>query len=414
MQRADGAVARERQWSSAAALAWRDLLDEWRVSLCLVFALAAVLAPLLVLFGLKSGIVSTMTERLKADPVNRELVIRGHHVLPPTWFETLAASPRVGFVVPKTRFLSATITLETADGAALQDLDMLPTAVGDPLLPPGTAPPAGVNQILLSHTAATALRAHTGMALQGVIARRREDRAETVRIPLQVVGVLPETAVGRDAALVPLQLLIAAEDYRDGLISAELGAQAGAAVPPGARAFASARLYARGLEDVAPLAEQLRAQAIEVVTRAREIETVQAIDRVLTLVFVVLAGIAVGGFLVSLAASLWANVDRKRREIALLRLIGLRSGPVIGFPAVQALLVALAGTAISLLIYAVVSIAFNRAFATYLGREEFVCALQPRHAAIAAALTLVFALTASVVGGYRATRIDPAESLREP
>ena len=414
MPRADSAVARERQWSSAAALAWRDLLDEWRVSLCLVFALAAVLAPLLVLFGLKSGIVSTMTERLKADPVNRELVIRGHHVLPATWFETLAASPQVGFVLPKTRFLSATITLETADGAALQDLDMLPTAAGDPLLPPGIAPPAGVNQILLSHTAATALRAHAGMALQGVIARRRDDRPESVRLPLQVVGVLPETAVGRDAALVSLPLLIAAEDYRDGLASAELGAPDGASPPTGARAFASARLYARRLEDVAPLAAELRAQGIEVVTRAREIETVQAIDRVLTLVFVVLAGIAVGGFLVSLAASLWANVDRKRREIALLRLIGLRSGPVIGFPAVQALLVALAGTAISLLIYAAVAVAFNRAFATYLGREEFVCALQPRHAAYAAALTLVFALTASVVGGYRATRIDPAESLREP
>lgn len=70
-----------RQWQQACRLAFRDFLHEWRVSLCLIFALAAVLAPLLVLFGLKSGIIATMTERLRADPHNLEITLRGHQRL---------------------------------------------------------------------------------------------------------------------------------------------------------------------------------------------------------------------------------------------------------------------------------------------------------------------------------------------
>lgn len=404
---------RDRQWRTAGTLAVQDFLHEWPVSLCLIFALAAVLSPLLVLFGLKSGIVTTMRERLKADPLNRELVIRGHHTLTPAWFETMAARRDIGFLVAKTRRLAATITLETAAGQTLPDLDMLPTAAGDPLFPADVQPPAGRGQVVLSHTAATKLQAARGTAVEGLLTRRLDGEAQAVRVPLVVTGVLPETAFGGDVAFVSLPLLVAAEDYRDGMAVTDLGVTKGERLPAPARPFASARLYAAGLDDVAPLAEVLRAQGIEVVTRAREIETVQAIDRVLTVVFVVLAGIGVVGYLLSLAASLWANVDRKRRDIALLRLVGIRTGPLIAFPATQAALVAFGGVAMSAAAYAGVATVFNRIFAAQLGRDELVCRLEPADAAIAAGLTLLCAFLASAAGGFRAVRIDPAEHLRE-
>ncbi|MBE1043371.1 ABC transporter permease, partial [Escherichia coli] len=47
------------------SLAWADYRGEARLSLCAIFALAAVITPLLVLFGLKYGLVSTLTERLE-------------------------------------------------------------------------------------------------------------------------------------------------------------------------------------------------------------------------------------------------------------------------------------------------------------------------------------------------------------
>lgn len=402
-----------RQWIRACVLAWRDFVHEWRVSLCLVFALAAVLAPLLVLFGLKSGIVTTMTERLRADPRNLEITLRGHRHLDTTWFAAMRARPDVGFVLPRTRLLAATISLESGTGASLADVDMLPTATGDPLLPAGTPPAAGLRQVLLTATAAGRLNAQPGDRLSGRVFRRLDGAPQTLELPLTLVGIIPESGFGRDAAFVSVDLLVATEDYRDGAAVPALGVTDGTAAAP-RRAFASARIYARSLDDVAPLAAWLRDQGIEVVTRAKEIETVKAIDRVLSFVFVVLASIGIGGYLLSLAASLWANIDRKRREIALLRLVGLGTGPVVGFPVVQAILVALAGIAVSTVLYLAVAAAFNATFAGELGRDEFVCRLSLADGIAAGGLTVLFAVIAAMVGGYRAARIDPAESLRAP
>ena len=60
-----------------AGLAWQDYRREARLSACSVLALVAVIAPLLVLFGLKFGLVSSLTERLQRDPAVREIIALG-------------------------------------------------------------------------------------------------------------------------------------------------------------------------------------------------------------------------------------------------------------------------------------------------------------------------------------------------
>jgi len=407
-------ASRQRQWWRVAALSWSDFLFEWRVSLCLVLALAAILGPLLILFGLRSGIIHTLRERLRADPANRELIIVGHRSLSSDWFTEVGARSGVAFVVPRTRELSATMTLEMPERESLRDLDMIPSGLGDPVLASGQNPPQGLREVLLSHTASRRLAAAAGARVSGRVERRHDGRFEALDLPLRVAGVVPETAFSREAVFVSLELLTAVEDYRDGLAVASLGVEAGERRAPSERRFASARLYAREIDDVAPLADSLRAGGIEVISRAREIEAVRSIDRVLSLVFGVLAAIGVLGFVASLTVSLWANVDRKRREIALLRLLGVRRATVLGFPAFQAAFVAAAGIALSAATYGVVAEVFDVAFATHLAREEFVCRLEIRDGLLAAGSAFLLALTAAMVGGYSAMRIDPAESLREP
>ena len=105
--------------------------------MCLVLALAAVLTPLLILFGLKSGIVTTLTERLKRDPRNLEIKWSHNAPLDPDWIQKLRARPEVGFLVPNTRSLAATVDLLSDAGRTLSGLDMIPTASGDPLSHPG-------------------------------------------------------------------------------------------------------------------------------------------------------------------------------------------------------------------------------------------------------------------------------------
>lgn len=389
--------------TSTIRLAIADFIHDWRVSACLVLALAAVLAPLLVLFGLKSGIVTTMRDRLLADPRNLEVTIVGSYRLEPSWFAALRTQPETGFLIPRTRSLAASLDLIGNNGRSLAGAEMVPSAIGDPLLRQ-QMPPSGQDRILLSYSAARQLGVTVNATVTALVSRTVGGDRQVRRLPLTVAGIVPEAAFGRDAAFVSLELLVATEDYRDGRDT-----------PPAVneRPFSSARLFARNLDGVAALADRLRAEGLEVRTRADDIEMVKAVDRTLGFIFVVVAGLAVGGYLLSLAASLWANVDRKRRELALMRLVGFPPLAALTFPAVQAALIALIGAALSVALAYGVAHVVNVSLATNLNREEFVCLLRVTDLMVATGATLILALIASTLGGYRAARIDPAESLRD-
>ncbi len=403
---------KRRSAAQAARLALADFRFDARVSACLVLALAAVMTPLLVLFGLKSGMVATLQERLLADPANREIVVVGSQRLAPEWFESLGADSRVAFLAPRSRSLSATLDARGPEGAAYPGLEIVPSAAGDPLLPPGAKPPSG-NAVWLTATAAQRLGARPGDTVTAQVARTLNGESQAARFPLAVAGVIPEAAFGRAAAFVDVDLLLATEDFRDGYAAPGIGA-AGTprpASPP--RVFAGLRLYAADLDGVAPLADRLRSQGMEVRTRAAEIETVRAIDRVLSLIVLVIAAIGASGFLLSLGASLWANVERKRRDLALMRLIGFSPAAAALFPAVQALLVAALGSALSGVVYLGVAATFDLALGANLGANEFVTRMPPLHYATAVAATLAAALVAATFAGRRAATVDPAESLRD-
>ena len=56
------------QITNIVRLSFRDYSHEWRMSGCFILALSSVLAPMMILFGLKFGIVTTMDlVRLIAD-----------------------------------------------------------------------------------------------------------------------------------------------------------------------------------------------------------------------------------------------------------------------------------------------------------------------------------------------------------
>jgi putative ABC transport system permease protein len=402
-----------RQLRCVAGLAGRDLLHEWRVSLCLALAIAAVLAPLLVLFGLKSGIVDTLTARLKSDPRNLEIVWRLNGSLDHDWLDLLRSNPQVGFVVPSTRTLAATLDLAAADGKGLPDVDLIPTDTGDPLFGVADAVPQGMGELALTHEAAARLGVSAGMSVEGVAYRNLRQQRQVLRLPLRVSAVLAESRYSGWGAFVALPLLEALERYRDGYAVSELGVADGASQTPGSSRYARLRLYARSLEAVPGLAESLRGQGYDVSTRSKDIELVRNIDHALGFLFRLIAGVGIAGCVLSLGASLWANVERKRRELALLRLVGIRNALLAGFPAVQAACVAAAGIALSFAAYFAAAEAINRTFRANLGREEFVCRLLLRDGVAAALLTATLAVLAALIAMAAVLRIEPGESLRE-
>ena len=93
-----------------------DLRHDYRLSVVLLVSIASILAPLLLLFGLKTGVVSTMKQKLLDNPVNLEIVIYQNARLDSLWFDTLRAREDVAFVIPRTRTINATIRIELPKG----------------------------------------------------------------------------------------------------------------------------------------------------------------------------------------------------------------------------------------------------------------------------------------------------------
>ena len=96
-----------RRLALVAALAWRDLVHEARLFACTATGFAAVLAPLLVLFALKHGVIEGLRETLVQNPRARMVVNTANRGFDQQVLATLAARPDVAFVVPRTRTLNA-------------------------------------------------------------------------------------------------------------------------------------------------------------------------------------------------------------------------------------------------------------------------------------------------------------------
>ena len=90
-----------------ALLGLKDLRREPAIIACFAIALAAVLGPLLVLFGLKYGIVHTLLTDLRSNPHNLEIAFRGNNPIGASELERLQALPGAGFVVPASRTIAA-------------------------------------------------------------------------------------------------------------------------------------------------------------------------------------------------------------------------------------------------------------------------------------------------------------------
>ena len=402
------------------ALALADLWHDRRTTLVLVLTVASIIAPLLLLLGLKNGVIATLRADLLNDPRTLEVVVVGAHKLTRGWLEETAARPDCGFLVPRTRSINTVIDLLDGERRTFEAVDLVPTADGDPLLAragirgQSLPVPADGTEVLMTRALAERIGIAPGDPLTGVLRRfGRDGRPEHVEIPLALLGIIPRASVAREAIFSHLDLLIAAEDYRDGLRDDLTGEHLSEPIASDREIFAGARLYAGDLEGVATLAATMRGAGINVKTRAERIATVQGVDRVLSYIFAVIALIGIGGCALALGGALWVNVDRKRRDLALLRLFGFRYGTVVLVPLVQSAAIAALGFALACLAYLGGAGAFNRVLGANLAEQGYVCRLGLVNIMLAAAATLLIAVVAAVAAGWRASRIDPAESLRQ-
>lgn len=392
-------------------LASRDYTHEWQMSSCFVLALAAVLGPMLVLFGLKFGVVGGMLNQLIENPENREIrpVSSGRFDL--AWFERMRQQDDVAFLVPRTRSIAATIELDSEKSGRIVASELIPSGVGDPLLPADGALPDDITRIVLSQSAAEKLQVGAGDTIDGSLTRRFGGRKQRTHIELSVVGVAPAAAFARDGAFADVRLVEALEDYRDGRAVPEF--EWTGTRDSEARTYPGFRLYADSIYAVSDLKDDLLQQGIDVRTKAADIELVMRMDRNLSAIYWAIAVIGLIGFSLSLGASLWANVDRKRKELSVLRLVGFRTGDIVWFPVTQAFYTGVFGWVLAIGIYFAAAFAINGMLADQMAAGEQVCVLLPQHFAMALVLTVTAAVLAAALAGWRSARIEPSEGLRE-
>ncbi len=388
-------------------LAWHDYRREGRLSACAILALVAVLAPLLVLFGLKFGLISTLTERLERDPGIREVIPLGGGRFGNEAIAELRARQDVAFVIPRTRQIAA--TAELSSDSERVTVEMIPTAPGDPLLPQLDQPLA-LDAVVLSQRAAEKLGVVAGDQLQAAFGRQVSGRSEFQRTGLRVQAVLPLSAFARDALFADLRLLEAAEDYRDGLAVSAFGWPGQASTAVG-RIYPSFRLYATDLDSVEVLRRHFAGRNLEVATQAETIAQVRSLSRNLTLVFWIIACLALGGAFAAMTASALAAVERKRRALSVLRLLGFSSSALVAFVVLQALYTGLFSTLLAWALYAGAEFGLNQLFQHSPG--EYACRLLAGHYLLALLVTLLCSSLAAASGGWRAARIEASEGLRD-
>jgi putative ABC transport system permease protein len=605
-------VTRRQQLGVVPGLALLHLRYEWVLSLCLTIALAAVIAPLLVLLGLRHGTIETLRTELVEDPVFRELRPLQSREFSPEWFAAVRDWPDVGFLVPTILPLSSVVQARHPTSGAHETLDLVPTAAGDPLLlGNGGVVPTG-DEVVLTAEAARALGVGVGETLRLRVTRAQAGRAEIAESALRVVAVLDPRAGTLPRLYAPLDFVLDVEAYKEGYAAAQrswpgstpepylsfdgavlllpepltgiertgliintgfaridpidaqgvrerlgftppaalnayhlsapgatltptnlraiegnvrgrnaillpwaavtfdaapglrliglsvderqaqaLGIEAtpwggftGRANPPerlrsvllpasdpsppgvlvasgiqpvavtlepigrtrldaavvpsellgvlrtatqraisidaASGAFRMARggyrgfrLYAGRIDAVPALHARLRALGIETHAAVEAIGRIQVLDAGLRRLFWLIASLGIGGGTAVLIASLYAAVERRRRDLGMLRLLGLARRQVFFFPVVQGTVIAVAGLLGGFAGYASLALAINRTFADALDAGQRFCALPLQQVPAIVLITLALAVGASLVAAWRTTRIDPAEVIRD-
>ncbi len=401
-----------RSFTVSLSLAFKDLWHDKKITFCLVVSLASVIAPLLLLFGLKFGIIETMEQRFLQDPGKREIKIVGHYKLDSMWFEQLRSRADVSFVIPNTRALNTQVDLIKDAKNFLRKVEIIPTKFGDPLVSDGLAFPASINEIIVSHTLALKLALKMGDQLNMIIPRVFQGQSEPGKFLVKVIGILPESAFYRAGIFADFALLKAVDDFKDQFSVPEFGISHGKPRTD-RKIFASARVFAKSLPDVATLADFIRQSGVEVKTHAKDIENIQQTEKVLSFIVKVLAWVAILGGAVSLAGFLIANVDRKRQHLAMLRLMGFTGFSVALYPVIQSLLIATFGFLLALTAYLFGAQAFDQELGSFMQQSGFICRLSHQQLLTAYLFTHLIVFATAIIGGIRAIQIEPAETFRQ-
>lgn len=406
----------------ACHLAWQDLFSNKILALCIVSGLASTLLPMLLLAGLKAGLVDHMQQTLLHDPSALEISSARNYPYSEQQLEALRTDKRVTFLLPKTRTLAASVRLQATNTTSVfegTDAELLPSSPGDPLLGKRiemrlTKLHAQISSpdipVVMSAHLAEHMHLQPGDTFVMLIDRHAAGAAKMARIQLNVAAIADETVTSRFQLFVSLPVAQAAEEWRENTNLSSwqealtLGEQKAAdflkARTPKAT-WPGFRLYARSLSDVITLDRDLTHQGLSIASELPRVKTILNINQQTTHLFHLMAYIGAIGFAVTLGTAIAAETERKKFHLASLTFLGLNNARII--PVVQTILLATGGTCLAFCIAWGLSWPMNRILHnTFLQDETSASSI---NITIAFALQLVaYIIPGSTIMAWATTR----------
>lgn len=396
----------------SAKLAWKDLKNEPILSLCHILGIVAVLAPLIVIAGLRSGVLTSIRQSLLEDPHVREIVTISNRSFSLNDIKNINSNNDIAFIMPRTRTLAASLFMENmtdknnGDGRHIM---LVPSAKGDPLLGNISAFIQKNDEIFLSASAASYLHIHEGDQVNAILERIYHNTKQQINFPLKVVSVLQPSVTDKDCAFVSLSLAVAVETYQDGIENWPVQVN-NFKIPPNI-VYSGFRLYAKNLTDVPKLDRNLRNNNIDIISRAGDVSGLLSLKQRLQYLFILIASLGGGGLCISLGSGLWANTERKHRSLALLRYSGFCSLDLIFFPLFQSFILAFCGLAISFVAAIGAGELINHLFKNILPQNHVLFLLNKELILATICLTFGASFIISFLSGKRAAKIQPWEGV---
>lgn len=208
-----------RDCTQTSALVFADLRFEWILSLCMIFALGAVFAPLFILLGLQKGIVGSMLDKFQHDPLSRLVTPKSQlqDSLDDRWLVSLKQNASVLISSSVPRLL---LNVQGVD----DQINTIPTSKNDPLLlENGIILPTLKKSVVLSAPLAQATKKKAGDNFTLLLIRSVQQE-EKIPLVLHVAGILPpETSEGAKKIWLPDDLFEWIYQWRGGQAVSELG-----------------------------------------------------------------------------------------------------------------------------------------------------------------------------------------------
>lgn len=399
------------QLSTSVWLAWRDWKHEFFLSLCAVLALISMLSPILVLIGLKNGVIDGMRKRLLEDPAVLIITPKSDAgEFSKEFVAELAQLPGASFAIGKPRDNVSDFTFTNPENGARCVISLEPAAEGEPVLKRAAlaAPVNGAEpQMVVSAAAAKTLGVGLGGKIVLRLVRRGPDKSvDTAILAFVVSGILPVETADRRMGFVPLQVMEDIQNFVDFIAVPERGFAGAEGVE---RKYSSFRLYAKDLYSVGSLADWLAEKKIETITKSRDIAIIRNLEKAINNIIMIIACAIGAGFIAFTISSVQGSVLRKKRQLALLRLFGLKRLQLMAFPLAQILLTLVTGFLLSLGVYWLVSLAIERAF---VGQANLVCDLSAANVGWIALVVTVLSALSCAWGAWKSSSIEPSTVIR--